>query len=153
MTNGQKIIEIAEKEIGYVEEKGNDTKFGKWFGFNKVPWCAIFVSWCYHFAGFPLRRMGWTRGFAGCENAVALFRQRNEVTQSPQAGDIVFFDWNNDQRYDHVGIFVKWVVVGRTFETIEGNTSPRNQSNGGQVMLRTRSVNAGTLFVHPKVLD
>ena len=37
-----------------------------------------------------------------------------------------------------------------TFETIEGNTSLANQSNGGQVMKRNRKF-AGVLFVHPNI--
>ena len=73
------------------------------------------------------------------------------VTTKPQAGDLVFFDWNGDKRYDHVGIFVEWVSKTE-FTTIEGNTSDTNQSNGGSVMQKKRR-NKNVLFVHPKVLD
>lgn len=149
-----KIIEIAAKEIGYVETppNSNKTKFGKWFGLDGVAWCAMFVSWCYSKAGYPLRNIGFTKGFAGCQTAVAYFIKTKQVTTTPQAGDIVFFDWNLDRRFDHVGVFVKWQdkIV---FETIEGNTSLTNQSNGGQVMLRKRKHGKGVLFVHPKCLD
>jgi len=62
-------------------------------------------------------------------------------------GDIVFFDWNGDGRFDHTGIFVK-DIDGKSFETIEGNTSLTNQSNGGQVMRRKRKY-VNVLFVHP----
>lgn len=35
-----KVIEIAEKEIGYTElpANSNKTKYGKWFGFDGVAW-------------------------------------------------------------------------------------------------------------------
>lgn len=152
--NTTKIIEVAAREIGVKESppNTNKTKYGKWFGFDGVPWCAIFVSWVYAMAGFPLGRIGFLKGMAGCQTAVAHFRKQKELTGNPQEGDIVFFDWNGDSRYDHVGIFVKWIEEGKTFETIEGNTSPTNQSNGGEVMRRKRT-NKNVLFAHPKILD
>jgi len=56
-----KIVEIAEKEIGTTEYPANTnkTKYGAWFGLNGLAWCAIFVSWCYDKAGFPLGNIGF----------------------------------------------------------------------------------------------
>jgi len=143
------IVAIAEKEIGYTETPANSnkTKFGKWFGFDGVAWCGMFVSWCYDKAGFPLGNVGFSKGFAGCQTAVAHYNKKNKGTTTPVAGDIVFFDWNGDGRFDHTGIFVK-DIDGKSFETIEGNTSLTNQSNGGQVMRRKRKY-VNVLFVHP----
>jgi len=143
------IVAIAEKEIGYTETPANSnkTKFGKWFGFDGVAWCGMFVSWCYDKAGFPLGNVGFSKGFAGCQTAVAHYKKKNKGTTTPVAGDIVFFDWNGDGRFDHTGIFVK-DIDGKSFETIEGNTSLTNQSNGGQVMRRKRKY-VNVLFVHP----
>ena len=148
-----KIIEIAEKEIGYKENPtySNKTKYGKWFGFDGVAWCAMFVSWVYNNAGFPLGNIGFLKGFAGCQTAVAHFKKTNQITVTPTCGDIVFFDWNGDGRFDHTGLFVK-DIDGHNFETIEGNTSLSNQSNGGEVMRRKRKYQ-NVLFVHPIVRD
>src|SRR5690606_7718800 len=112
------------KEIGYKETppNSNKTKYGEWFGFDGVAWCGMFVSWVYHHAGFPLGNIGFLKGFAGCQTAVAYFKKNNETTETPVAGDIVFFDWNNDGRYDHTGIYVRHIDES-TFESIEGNTS------------------------------
>lgn len=142
----QKVIDIAIKEIGYSEfpENSNKTKYGKWFGLDGVPWCGMFVSWVYHHAGFPLGNIGFAKGFAGCQTAVAYFTKTKQVVKTPKPCDIVFFDWNGDGRFDHVGIVVR--VTGDHFETIEGNTSLKNQSNGGTVMHRNRSYN-NVLFV------
>jgi hypothetical protein len=150
--NGLKIIEIASKEIGTVEIplNSNKTKYGKWFGLQGVAWCGIFVSWVYDQAGFNLGRIGYLKGFAGCQTAVAHFTKTGEVTKNPVLGDIVFFDWNGDGRYDHTGIYVKSTGIN-LFQSIEGNTSLTNQSNGGQVMLRNRNTK-GCIFVHPKVI-
>lgn len=149
-----KIIDIAKGEIGYTEipANSNKTKYGKWFGYDGVAWCGIFVSWCYFKAGFPLGNIGFIKGFAGCQSAVAYFIKTKQVTTEPQEGDIVFFDWNGDGRYDHVGLFVK-KINDVYFSDIEGNTSLTNQSNGGSVMERKRSYGKGVLFVHPKCLD
>src|SRR3989304_6439332 len=138
--NGTKIISVAKVEIGYAETPANSnkTKYGKWFGFDGVAWCGMFVSWCYAQAGFSLGKIGFTKGFAGCQTAVAHFTKTGELTKNPVEGDIVFFDWNGDGRYDHTGIFVRRLTTS-TFESVEGNTSLVNDSNGGQVMIRTRA--------------
>lgn len=142
------VIEIAAAEIGYTENPPgtNRTKFGKWFGLNGVAWCGIFVSWAYHYAGYPLGNIGYRKGFAGCMTAVAHFKKTGKITIDPQPGDIVFFDWNGDGTFDHTGIFVR-KINDNQFETIEGNTSLTNQSNGGQVMRRQRHFK-NAIFVH-----
>jgi hypothetical protein len=144
----KEIIRIAEKEIGSTESptNSNKTKYGKWFGFDGVAWCGMFVSWCYASAGFQLPKIGFSKGYAGCQTAVAYFKKTNQITTKPVEGDIVFFDWNKDGRYDHTGIFVKW-IDDNTFEAIEGNTAVGNDSNGGQVMKRKRNKNAA-IFAH-----
>ena len=38
-----KVIEIAKREIGTVEQSGNRTKYGKAYGMDGVYWCMIFV--------------------------------------------------------------------------------------------------------------
>ena len=147
-----KIVEIAKAEIGTTEvpKDSNETKYGKWFGLDGVAWCGMFVSWCYAMRGKPLPNIGFKKGFAGCQTAVAYFKKNNRIVTEPNPGDIVFFDWNLDGRYDHTGIFVEWIEEGKSFYSVEGNTSLTNQSNGGQVMLRKRNVK-GVLFV--KVFD
>lgn len=149
----KKIIDIALAEVGQIEspKNSNKTKYGAWFLLDGVAWCGIFVSWCYHHAGYPLGNIGFSKGFAGCQTAVAHFKKTKRITSAPMPGDIVFFDWNGDGRYDHTGLFVK-KLDDFTFETIEGNTSLTNQSNGGQVMKRKRKY-SGALFVHPECLD
>lgn len=149
----QKIVDVATSQIGVGETPpdSNITKYGKWFLLQGLPWCGIFVSWCYDQAEANLGKIGFRKGFAGCQTAVAHFKKTGEITTKPKPGDIVFFDWNGDGRYDHTGIFVRQINELQ-FESIEGNTSLTNQSNGGQVMRRTRR-NRNVLFVHPKVLD
>ena len=147
-----KIVEIAKAEIGTTEvpKDSNKTKYGKWFNLQGVPWCGIFVSWCYAQRGKPLPNIGFKKGFAGCQTAVKYFKDNNRIVLNPNPGDIVFFDWNGDGRYDHTGIFVEWAQKNVSFYSVEGNTAIGNDSNGGEVMLRKRGLK-GVIFV--KVFD
>lgn len=151
--NGQKIIVVALKEIGNTENPANSNmnKYGAWFGLNGVAWCGQFVSWCYFMAGFPLGNIGFTKGYAGCQTMYNYALKNGLITTTPQPGDIVLYDWNGDHRYDHTGIFVKWIDSAH-FEAIEGNTGPTNLSNGGKVMDTKRNKSVA-IFIHPKVLD
>lgn len=144
------LIGVALGEIGVTEspKNSNKTKYGKWFGLDGVAWCGIFVSWCYAQAGRPLPNIGFSKGFAGCQTAVAYFKKNKKITTEPKEGDIVFFDFNSDGRYDHTGLFVKWIDANQ-FETIEGNTSLTNDSNGGEVMRRIRNKSV-SIFVNIK---
>lgn len=143
-----KIIDIARNEVGYKEEPAdsNRTKYGIWFGLNGVPWCAVFVSWCYAGAGKQLKGAGYEKGFAGCQSGYTYFKAKGWITDKPVEGDIVLFDWNGDKRYDHTGLFVAGIDKDR-FTSIEGNTSLGNNSNGGEVMERTRRYSVA-IFVH-----
>ena len=154
MSNGLKVLEIALKEVGTKEDPPgtNKQKYGRWFGWSGVPWCAEFVSWCYAMAGVPLGNVGYPKGYAGCAYGLSHYRKTGEITTNPQPGDIVFFDWNGDGRPDHTGIF-KRHIDSLTFETVEGNTAIGNDSNGGEVMIRNPRKYKQATFVHPKVLD
>jgi hypothetical protein len=147
---GSKIVAVAEAEIGQGETpiNSNRTKYGRWFGLDGVPWCGVFVSWCCAKAGAPLPALGYSKGFAGCQTAVARLRKLGLMTDDPQPGDLVFFDWNRDGRHDHTGIFVKRLPRNK-FESIEGNTSFVNDSNGGTVMRRTRDFSTAIFFSRP----
>ena len=148
MEKREKIIAMAAAEIGYLEDPlgTNQTKYGKWFGLDGVPWCGMFVSWVYAHAGLPLGNIGFLKGFAGCQTAVAHFRKAGKIVKNPKQGDIVFFDWNDDGRYDHCGVYV-FDRDSLRIVTIEGNTSTKNQSNGGLVMMRVRDKRLSNIYV------
>lgn len=128
--------------MGYEEGTNNDTKFGKWYGINNAPWCAMFVSWVYDRAGAGSSIQASTKkGFASCALGLNYFTKKNKLVPIGQAqpGDIVFFQFDDDAQPDHVGIVVK--NKGKFLYCIEGNTSPNNkgsQSNGGGVYRKKR---------------
>ena len=140
------VVEIAKAEIGYTEEgKSNDTKYGKWYGLNNNPWCAMFVSWCFDKAGLSKKIAAQNpKGFASCAAGLKWFTDKNKIIPigQAQAGDIVFFQFDTDAEPDHVGI-VKWNNTALKYlQVIEGNTSSGSkgsQANGDGVYLRKRS--------------
>lgn len=141
------VTNVAKAEIGYIEDQGNKTKYGEWFGLNGLPWCGIFVSWCFAMAGKPLPNIGFKKGFAGVQFAYDYYKNMNRLTIAPKEGDIVLYDFDANGRYDHTGIFLRWVEGKKKFEAIEGNTSVKSQRNGGSVMLRVRN-NINVKFVN-----
>lgn len=154
-----KIIQIAKAEIGVKESppNSNKVKYNDWF-YNKTnysklaAWCGTFVSWVYHHAGLPLGTIDYTRGFAGCPYALNNVDKWGVIVEKPEKGDVVFFDWNLDKKQDHTGIFECDNGNGKTFSSIEGNTSVANNSDGGSVMPRNNRPYSMAIFVRPNVL-
>ena len=150
----QTIIDIAAAEQGTTEipANSNRTKYGKWYGLDGVAWCAMFVSFVYDKAGHPLGKIDDVKGFRYCPSAYNFWKANKRITTKPQKGDIVLFDWTGDGKCDHTGIFVEWKIPGKTFISWEGNTAIGNDSDGGQVMLRTRNSNIVKAFVNAGVI-
>lgn len=136
------IIKIALGEVGYKESPANSnlTKYGEWYGDNGKKWCAVFISWVYAQARVKWpKQLDSPKGFIWVPVIMIRSKQFPKEyvrTADPLPGDIVVFDWDKDGDPDHVAIFKCWIVKGQTFETIEGNTSKGNNSNGGQVQWR-----------------
>jgi cell wall-associated NlpC family hydrolase len=150
------VLDIAKAEIGYTEEgKSNDTKYGKWYGLNNNPWCAMFVSWCFDKAGLGKKVAAQNqKGFASCAAGLKWFTDKNKIIPigQAQAGDLVFFQFDTDAEPDHVGI-VKWNNTALKYlQVIEGNTSSGakgSQANGDGVYLRKRSYSLVMGVVRP----
>lgn len=154
MTVREKALAGAIRWIGTKESPAgsNNTQFGRWYGVNYQPWCAIFVTYCYEIeAGGS---SSFTRGSEYAYVPYIVRDARNNknglsVTNDPMPGDLVCFDWGRDRTFDHVGMFESWVSGARNdFNAVEGNTGLGNDSNGGQVMRRVRDKRGqDTVFV------
>jgi peptidoglycan hydrolase-like protein with peptidoglycan-binding domain len=121
-----RVLAVAEHEIGYVERAQRNTKYGEWYGDNHQWWCAMFVSWVFYNAGLPLPATQ-ERGFESCSAGRAWFVRRRRFTTTPARGLVVFYDWDGRAPLDHVGI-VRSVNTDGSIVAIEGNTS---NPNGG----------------------
>jgi hypothetical protein len=143
----------ALRHVGVRESPpgSNRTMFGRWFGVDGVPWCAIFVSYCFDVGQGTVLCRGWhgagvgRRGVAYVPTLSAWLRSTGRVAADglPRPGDLAIFDWDGGVP-DHVGIVVRALPSG--FETVEGNTGVDRDSNGGEVMRRHRSAAQVLLF-------
>lgn len=145
MNYGQLALARAEKYVGTKEAPAdsNDGPMVRIFeavtGAFKQPWCASFVMFALNLVGYPV--VIFSRS-AYVPFVAARARQLGYAVsvRSIQPGDVVCFDWQHDGVPDHIGIANSTVAVDGLFTTIEGNTSYGNDSNGGEVMQRTRRV-------------
>lgn len=144
-----KLLQVAEAQNGYKEDPpfSNFTKYNDWYYGKKMAaqWCATSVSWVFNEAGFPLPKIQGD-GVSGAAYVPFIYSfykkwstpKISKFTVFPKPGDIVIYDWNEDLLGDHIGIFVGWEIANKSFYAWEGNTSPSNDSNGGEYMKRIR---------------
>ena len=137
------VLAVAESQLGYEEsarnyvvteddQKKGYTRYGAWYGDPYGDWCAMFVSFCLHYAGvegYPLD--------ANCPNWLetlsrdpyqSYFAAEN---YDPQPGDLIFFNTDDKEDADHIGIVTENIegtdAAPALVKTIEGNSSNRVQ--------------------------
>lgn len=103
-----------------------------------LAWCCAFVWDIYRMA--DASELFYDGGkTAYCPNVASWAERTGRVLPYDQAryGDLVLFDWDHDGVADHIG-FVVGLNADGSLETIEGNTSDADHSNGGYVLGRKR---------------
>lgn len=119
------IVSVALSQVGNV----GGQPYWSWYGFNsRVEWCACFVSWCANECGYI--ENGIIPKFAGCIQGSEWFMERGQWQYgsfTPEAGQIIFFDWEGDGLTDHVGIVER--VENGTVYTVEGNSGDACRQN------------------------
>ncbi len=126
------IVAIAATQLGYtasatdftVDESGMQhpyTRFGAWAQQPYAPWSASFVQFCLHYAGLTQTPAADAAALAAQMADTALYRAADAYV--PLAGDVVFFDWDEDGMADHTGLVASAYEGenGYTIETIEGD--------------------------------
>ena len=126
------LLAVARTQLGYLEsttdfiidadgrQKGY-TRYGRWYGSEYADWCAMYVSFCLHYAGVPESAFPQEAGCGSWVRALqahGLYRAPGEYT--PQSGDLVFFDWQQNGQPDHVGILEK--ADAGSLIVLEGNS-------------------------------
>ncbi len=135
------VLAIARTQLGYAESSKNYiiteggsqkgySRYGAWYGDMYGDWCAMFTSFCMHYAGvegIPLH--------SGCTPWIRELKEMNLYRESgtyePEPGDLIFYDWEGDGLSDHVG-FVSELRCETAEEpaqliALEGNSSNRVQ--------------------------
>ena len=137
-TLGAKALKRAQSKVGVGESPmgSNKQEFGVWYGFNGVPWCAIFMTWCYDPVGSKAFTKGSKYSYVGAIVAAARAGGRGlALTASPKPGDLVC--WGDY----HVGMFEGWTSSG--YRSIEGNYANKvsrvTHARGSGVFVRVTS--------------
>lgn len=173
MSEIEKILEIANSEVGYLEKASreylkektknagdkNYTKYAEEMDalnvYNGIkqgyPWCNVFVDWCFVQAVGVERARELLTGFsAGCTQDYNWMKAKGQTVSSPVKGDLIFFG-----DLSHIGI-VEEVRDGKVY-TIEGNTSNAAELiiNGGTVAKKSYSLNSKYIYgyARPKYSD
>ena len=150
-----KVIELCEASVNYTEGPNNDTTFGKWFGLNNQPWCAMSASKMYFDAGIIASVANTKKGFASCDAWLKYLTKNNQLVPVGQAkrGDLVFFQFDEDAQPDHVGIVKFHNTKLKYIQVYEGNTSSGkagSQSNGDGFYLKRRTYTTIMAVARPK---
>lgn len=115
----ERLLEVADKELGYRELADKTTKYGSWYGIPDGDWCAMFVTWCAHYAGIATDVIPF---YCNCQAGWNWFIANNfyglKGEYTPKKGDIIFF---LSDGASHTGIVTD--CKNGIVYTIEGNTS------------------------------
>jgi len=145
-------LERATSQLGVKEDPphSNICVYSDWYGVTG-PWCAMFVTWADQTGDRPSESFLCGSSYAYVPYVVSDARlglNGFAVTSTPQPGDLVCYDWSWDGEHDHIGLVETPPDSAGNFVAIEGNTSVSDNSNGGEVMRRTRNIyGQGTVFV------
>ena len=128
------LIRVAESQLGYTESELNFsaedpwnpqgyTRYGAWFGIPYGEWCAMFISFCMYYAEIPADVFPYN---CHCSEWVRELRERGmyrnwDEGYAPKRGDLIFFDFNQDEKAEHVGIITGIDEDRGWIYTIEGN--------------------------------
>jgi len=145
MATANDVISLAASYIGTHEEPPgsnnvifNTDYYGGEVHDPSLAWCCAFVWDIFRMANASnlFYQGGKT---AWCPAVAAWATQAGLIVPYDQAryGDLVLFDWDHDGVADHIG-FVVGLNDDGSMETIEGNTSDSDHSNGGYVLGRRR---------------
>ena len=162
-----KLIRVAEDQVGYLEKKSNKdlddktknagsnnyTKYNRdlleWTGVGSInaQWCQAFVDWCFieAFGKADAKKLiyVWTNYTPTGSDA---FKKRGRYIRrgkgKPKRGDVIYFYSSAKGRIGHVGIVYK--VTDSKVYTIEGNTSGASSliTNGGGVRKKSYSLSS-----------
>ena len=132
----ENVVAVAKSQLGYAESTENYTvlddgvtmkgytRYGEWYGDPYGDWCAMFASFCLHYAGVPQAAVPYD---SNCTHWVDQLQDAGLYERAadcfPEPGFLVFFDTDSDSLADHVGIVTEVTEDGETIKTVEGNIS------------------------------
>lgn len=139
------LLSIATLQIGTAEmpPNSNNVKYNTWYYGREVfgsayPWCMVFCQWVYDKAEIklPIRT-------ASCTTLMDASKAKKSFVDNKHLapGDLLLFDFAakpTGTKATHCGILSS--INGANLKSIEGNTSTKDETNGGTVMMRDRTI-------------
>ncbi|MEE1514421.1 MAG: SpaA isopeptide-forming pilin-related protein [Christensenellaceae bacterium] len=153
---GEDVVAIAKTQLGYAESTDNYkvetvdgaevtkgyTRYGEWYGDEYGDWCAMFASFCLHYANveYPTESScaEWVKDL---KSVTTMQAWSAPEAWTPAIGDLIFFDRDGDGTPDHVGIVSALTAEGAELtadadvstadgiKTIEGNSNDKVEEN------------------------
>lgn len=141
------LVTAAQMQVGYKESISNYTvaengshkgytRYGQFVGDPFADWDAAFVNFCLHYAGmdasglFPSQAdtAKWREAFGQAKEGNAAYVAGREGYE-PKAGDIVFFQRENEETANQMGIVTSYVKGTNEITVIEGNSGNEVREN------------------------
>ena len=146
-----KVLEAAQKEVGYKEKPNNNNKFAKIAGHaNNQPWCATFIRACF-IQGEEEKAIP---NSAYCPHFEAWAREHNAIVPTKEAkkGDLILLDFSRSGRAEHIEILTHdfSAKTPTILRAIGGNTGTLSQDNGDGVAKKVRSISLVRVVIRPK---
>lgn len=142
---GEDLATAAEKQIGYKESVDNYTvtenedhkgytRYGQFAGDVYADWDAAFVNFCMYYAGLEATNLfpketetaKWYEKFAQGVNRDYLTAP---AEYEPQVGDLVFFQRENEETENQMGIVSSYNKETNEIQVIEGNVDNAVKEN------------------------
>ena len=155
------VVAIALSQLGYHEGSsakqmngtshggGNYTEYGRYYGMNQQPRCAMFVNWCAREAGVSysvVPKYAAVRYYHGYFKRQKRFHSWGQVRSGgyrPKVGDIILYANVKGGVAHHIGYVISSAYSGKkvNITTVEGNTSDAvrkvhmhlTKSSGGKI--------------------
>ena len=157
MAKASEVIKIAKSYVGTKESPAysnnvifNTHYYGHEVSGGNYSWCVVFVWDIFRMAGASNlfcdgRKTAWVDTVRDWAKSKGLVVSKD----NGRHGDLAIFDWNHNGSGDHIG-FIDAKNADGSYQTCEGNTSGDNNSNGGEVQIRTRYPSEIMMIIRPK---
>lgn len=143
----ERVIAVAEGELGYTENPPSSNRVKYWdiFGpeWQGQPWCVAFLAWCFRQAGESAAFFGGALT-ASCGRLLQWYQLQYQTVAKDivMPGDIVVLNFSGTLDTQHCGLVIEVVRSNGSIlyiRTVEGNTSDGgSQDNGGMVCRKIR---------------
>ena len=157
MAKASEIMKLAKSYVGTKESPAysnnvifNTHYYGHEVSGGNYAWCVVYVWDTFRMAGASNlfcdgKKTAWVDTVRDWAKSKGLVVSKDQGRH----GDLALFDWNHNGSGDHIG-FIDAKNANGSYQTCEGNTSVDNNSNGGEVQIRTRYPSEIMMIIRPQ---